>query len=83
MEALVRHLLESVLEHPEQVQLQSVEGESVLLLELCVHADDRALLEADDGRVLRAVRTVVSAGAGSRKASLDLVDHLSAPAEEE
>ncbi len=71
---LVNHLVRPIVAHPEQVSVQAVEGEAVVILELVVHPDDRARLEADDGRTLRALRTVLSAAAGQRKASLDLVD---------
>jgi predicted RNA-binding protein YlqC (UPF0109 family) len=73
MEALVRHLVEPIVKHPESISVQTVEGEDVVTLELSVHPDDRAILLGDDGNVLRAIRTVVSAAAGSQKASLDLM----------
>lgn len=74
MEALVRHLVEPLVKHPEAVTLRVVEGEASILLELGVDPDDRALFTAEDGRVLRHVRTVLSAAAGSKKATLDLQD---------
>jgi len=73
-ESLVRHLVEPIVEHPNDISLQIVEGESVVMLELVVHPDDRARVEGDKGRTLRAIRNVLSAAAGSRKATLDLVD---------
>jgi uncharacterized protein len=70
---LVNHLVRPIVQHPDQVSVQAVEGQAVVVLELVVHPDDRRRLEADDGRTLRAIRTVLSAAAGQRKASLDLV----------
>ena len=83
MVELVHHLVEPIVEHPDQVSVQAVDGESVVMLELVVHADDRDRLTADDGRALRALRTVLSAAAGKRKASLDLVDEHGALDDEE
>lgn len=80
---LARHLLEPVLRHPDAAQLQAVEGESVVLIEAVVHADDRESLEDDGGRTLRAIRTVLSAAAGRRKATIELVDELSPESGEE
>jgi predicted RNA-binding protein YlqC (UPF0109 family) len=74
MEALVRHVVEPIVRHKDSVSLQTVEGESVVMLELVVHPDDKAVVEGDKGRTLRAIRNVISAAAGSRKATLDLVD---------
>jgi predicted RNA-binding protein YlqC (UPF0109 family) len=79
MQALVEHLLRSICSHPDAIQVQMVEGESVTVLEVVLHPEDRERLDADGGRTLRAVRTVVSAAAGRTKATLDLVDALGAP----
>ena len=74
MEALVRHLVEPLVKHPEGISLRVVEGEASIILELSVDPDDRPLFLQDDGRVLRHVRTILSAAAGSRKATIDLQD---------
>ena len=73
-ETLVRHLVEPIVKHPDAISLQTVEGEAVVMIELVVHPDDRARVEGDKGRTLRAIRNVLSAAAGSRKATLDLVE---------
>lgn len=83
MEALVRHIVESIVAHPEAVSVQTVEGESVVMLELVVHPDDRDRVDGDKGRTLRAIRNLLSAAAGSRKATLDLVDEHGAASSEE
>lgn len=82
MEALVRHLVEPIVAHPGDVSLQVVEGESVIMLELKVHPDDRAVVEGDKGRTLRSIRSILSAAAGKRKATLDLVEEHGAGSEE-
>jgi uncharacterized protein len=74
MEDLVHHLVDPIVSHPDDVSVQAVDGESVTVLELVVHPDDRERIEGDGGRTLRALRNVISAAAGKRKASLDLVD---------
>ena len=77
MESLIRHLVEPIVAHPDEVKVQSVEGEAVILIELVVHPDDADMLEAERGKALRSVRNILSAAAGRRKASLDLVDEFS------
>ncbi|TVQ94598.1 MAG: KH domain-containing protein [Deltaproteobacteria bacterium] len=74
MQDLVHHLVRPIVANPDDVSVQTVEGESVVMLELVVHADDHDKLTSDDGRTLRALRTVLSAAAGKRKATLDLVE---------
>ncbi len=74
MEELVRHLVEPIVADPEAVSIQTVDGEAVVMLELVVDPDDKEQLESDKGRTLRAIRNILSAAAGRRKATLDLVD---------
>ncbi len=73
MEALVRHLVEPIVSHADAVSLNLIEGEAVVALELRVHDDDRAAVEGEKGRTLRSIRAVLSAAAGKRKATLDLL----------
>ena len=82
MEDLVRHLVEPILTEPDALQLQAVEGDNVVMLEMIVSDADRDRLEEDKGKTLRSIRTVLSAAAGRRKATIDLVDEF-APADEE
>lgn len=80
---LSQHLLQSIVAHPDALQFQVVEGDAVTIVEVVAHAEDRALLEGEDGRILRNVRQVLSAAAGSRKATLELVESFSDPSAEE
>jgi predicted RNA-binding protein YlqC (UPF0109 family) len=83
MRDLVLHLVQPIVDHPEEVKVQVVEGEATVMLEMTVHADDRAKVEGEDGRTLRSIRNVLSAAAGKRKATLDLVEEHSKAASEE
>ncbi|MCA9297449.1 MAG: KH domain-containing protein [Alphaproteobacteria bacterium] len=82
MEDLVRHLVAPIVDHPEDIVLSTVDGESVVMIELKVHDDDREAVEGERGRTLRSIRNILSAAAGSKKASLDLVDENASGAEE-
>ncbi len=83
METLARHMLEPIVAHPDALKMQTVDGESVVLIEVIVHDEDRERLEQDKGRALRSIRTVLSAAAGRRKATLDLVDEFGPASGEE
>lgn len=80
MEGLVRHVLTPILSHPDAMSMQTVEGRSSTIIEVIVHDDDRSELEKDGERTLRSVRAVLSAGSGSRKATVELVQSFSDPA---
>lgn len=71
---LAEHLIRPIVRHPEDVSIQVVDGESVVVLEVVVHDEDRAIFDDDGGRTLRSIRNILSAAAGRRKATLDLVD---------
>lgn len=83
MEAIVRHLVEPIVRHPGDVSIQTVEGESVVMLELKVHPDDREVVEGEKGRTLRSIRSILSAAAGKRKATLELVEEHGQSSESE
>jgi predicted RNA-binding protein YlqC (UPF0109 family) len=83
MQDLVFHLVRPIVSHPDDVKVQVVEGEATVMLELSVHPEDRERVQGDNGRTLRSIRNVLSAAAGRRKATLDLVDeHARASGEE-
>jgi len=73
MQDLVKHVVEPIVSHPDAIVIKAVEGESVLMLELSVHDEDRSLFEGDNDVNLRAIRNILSAAAGSRKATIELV----------
>ncbi len=78
MKALVDHVVRGLVKNPDAVRLNSVEGEASVLLELSVAPEDLARVKGPNGDTLRAIRTVLSASAGRRKAVLELVEPLGA-----
>ena len=73
MEDLIRHLVEPAVANPDGVQVTAVDGDDVVLLKLSVDAADAGIFDEDGDRTLRSIRTIVSAAAGSNKASVELV----------
>ena len=61
MEELVRMIAESLVDHPEQVQVKTVEGPESIMLELSVGPDDMGKVIGKQGRIAKAIRTVVKA----------------------
>lgn len=83
MQDLVLHLVKPIVANPDDVKVQVVEGEATVMLELTVNESDRELVTGENGRTIRAIRNVLSAAAGRKKATLDLVDPNAAGASEE
>jgi len=61
MEELVRMIAESLVDHPEQVQVKTVEGPESIVLELSVGPDDMGKVIGKQGRIAKAIRPVVKA----------------------
>ncbi len=83
MTELVSFLARGLVSVPDAVRVSQVEGESSLLLELSVDPVDLPALKGPDENTLRAIRTVLSASSGRRKAILELVEPGSDGAAEE
>ncbi|MBN1334949.1 MAG: KH domain-containing protein [Deltaproteobacteria bacterium] len=83
MEHLVSFLSRGLVAHPEEVYTNVVEGETVLIVELQVHDDDVARVNGPGGRNIRAMRQVLSAASGRKKAVLEIVNAHAARDEEE
>ena len=74
MTDLVLHLVKPIVAHPDEIKVTVVEGEAAVQLDMIVHEDDREAVIGEGGRTIRSIRNVLSAAAGRKKATLDLVD---------
>lgn len=74
MSELVLFLVRGLVSRPDAVTVHEVEGDASVLIELTVDDADLAALKGPDGETLRAIRTVLSASAGRRKAVLELIE---------
>jgi hypothetical protein len=62
MKELVEAIARALVDHPEDVQVNSVEGSQVIVLELRVHAEDLGKVIGRQGRTAKAIRTLLGAG---------------------
>jgi len=60
---LVEFLAKSLVDNPDQVQVKEVEGERSIILELTVASEDMGKVIGKQGRIAKAIRTVVKAAA--------------------
>jgi predicted RNA-binding protein YlqC (UPF0109 family) len=61
MKQLVEEIAKALVDHPEQVQVKSVEGEQVTVLELRVAPDDLGKVIGRQGRTAKSIRTLLGA----------------------
>ncbi|MBO5484107.1 MAG: KH domain-containing protein [Lachnospiraceae bacterium] len=63
MKELVEVLAQSLVDHPEEVTVTETEKDNEILLELKVASDDMGKVIGKQGRIAKAIRTVVKAAA--------------------
>jgi hypothetical protein len=61
MKALVETIAKALVDHPDEVRVNAVEKERTLVYELSVHPDDMGKIIGKQGRIAKALRTVVTA----------------------
>lgn len=63
MKELVEILAKALVDRPDAVQVRQVEGEKSVILELKVAPEDMGKVIGKQGRIAKAIRTVVKAAA--------------------
>ncbi|NMM51274.1 KH domain-containing protein [Paenibacillus aquistagni] len=63
MEKLVSVIAQALVDHPDEVRVTTVEKEHVVVYELHVHPDDVGKVIGKQGRIAKALRTVVTSAA--------------------
>ena len=68
-------LAKSLVDHPDQVDVRAVEGNEGITIELRVASDDMGKVIGKQGRIARAIRTVVKAAAvrENKKVAVEIV----------
>lgn len=62
MKELVEAIARALVDHPEAVEVKSVDGSQVIVLELRVHPEDLGKVIGRQGRTAKAIRTLLGAG---------------------
>ena len=75
MKELLIFIAKSLVEHPEAVEVTETEREDSVLLELHVHEDDMGKVIGNQGKIAKAIRSVMKAAAGKRntKVIVDII----------
>ena len=76
MKELVRFIAQALVDKPDEVEVREVEGEKTTVLELRVAETDLGKVIGRQGRIARALRTIVRAGSARerRRVQLEIVD---------
>lgn len=73
---LVEYLAKYLVDLPEEVNVNAIEGERATILELSVAPQDIGKVIGKQGRIARAIRTVLSAAAvkSGKRVALEILD---------
>ena len=73
---LLEYLAKSLVDSPEEVHVQATETETTVVLELSVAKDDVGKVIGKQGRIARALRTIVKASAvrDGKRAIVEIID---------
>jgi uncharacterized protein len=76
MKELVLYLARALVNHPEEVEVKEIQGETAAILELRVHKDDLGRIIGKQGRTAKSIRTLLNAVASrtNRKIVLEIVE---------
>lgn len=59
MKDLILYLAQSLVEHPDEVQVTETENEDSIVYELTVNADDMGRVIGKHGKIAKAIRAIV------------------------
>ena len=76
MKELVLYLAKSLVNHPEEVEVKEIQGETAAILELRVAKDDLGRIIGKQGRTAKSIRTLLNAVASrtNRKIVLEIIE---------
>ncbi|KEQ23379.1 KH domain-containing protein [Paenibacillus tyrfis] len=63
MKDLITVIAKALVDHPEEVRVNTVEDDRSITFELSVHSDDVGKVIGKQGRIAKALRTVVTSAA--------------------
>ncbi len=76
MKELVLYLAKALVNHPDEVEVKEIQGETAAILELRVAKDDLGRIIGKQGRTAKSIRTLLNAIASrtNRKIVLEIVE---------
>jgi len=76
MKAFIEHILQALVNHPEQVVVAEILGRQTVILEVRCHAEDMGRIIGKNGKTIGALRVLLTSLAAKqkRKAVLEIVE---------
>jgi hypothetical protein len=76
MKELIRYIARALVDHPEQVTVNEVDGNQTTVLELSVAKEDLGKVIGKKGRTARAMRTILGAASAKlrKRTVLEIVE---------
>lgn len=76
MKELVELIARALVDNPESVEVNQVEGEQSIIIELKVAPDDMGKVIGKQGRIAKSIRTIVKAAAtrDSRRVVVEIIE---------
>ncbi len=67
MKELIKYIAQALVDNPEQVKVEEIEGRQTSVLELKVAKEDMGKVIGKKGRTAQAMRTILAAASGKTK----------------
>jgi len=61
LKELIKHIIQALVDHPEQIVISEVEGKQVTVLEIKAAKEDLGQIIGKQGRNAKAIRTILNA----------------------
>lgn len=76
MKELLKTLAQALVDKPEDVEVSQIEGERSMILQLKVALEDVGKVIGKEGRIVKALRTIIKASATKegKKAMVEILD---------
>lgn len=76
MKELIKSIAQALVDHPEQVSVNEIEGSQTSVLELKVAKDDLGKIIGKQGRTAQAIRTLLSAASAklNKRSVLEIIE---------
>ena len=72
MKQLIETIVSSLVDHPESISIETVEEEEKIIYQLSVHKEDMGKVIGKQGRVAKAIRTVIYAAGSTQQKKIYL-----------
>lgn len=67
MKSMIQTIAQALVDYPDQVSVEEVEKEHIIVYQLTVHPEDVGKVIGKQGRIAKAIRTVVTSAAVKNK----------------